>query len=146
MLRVATVNGNILVSQEFLTQSVQTVTVKPATHYYVYARGLNGANKGEWSDRRILHTVGQVDALPYDLVDVNRENPETYYSVCYENSDVQTGGVLIPTTISLGNSETMFAVTDRYFNPKRWIFEAKVGQVNKKCWTALVLPELNVDL
>lgn len=122
------------------------LTVKPATHYYVYARGLNGANKGEWSDRRILHTVGQVDALPYDLVDVNRENPETYYSVCYENSDVQTGGVLIPTTISLGNSETMFAVTDRYFNPKRWIFEAKVGQVNKKCWTALVLPELNVDL
>lgn len=122
------------------------LTVKPATHYYVYARGLKGANKGTWSDRRILHTVGQVNALPYNLVDVNREKPETFYSVSYENSDVQTGGVLTPNVISLGNSEAMFGVTDRYFTDKRWIFEAKVGKPNRKCWTVLVLPELSVDL
>ena len=125
-----------------------SLAVKPATHYYVYARGLKGANKGTWSDRRILHTVGTIDALPFDLeIGINREKSETYYSVCYENSDVQTGGILMPNVISLGNSETMFGATDRYFsNTRPWIFEAKVGKSNKKCWTALVLPEPKVDL
>ena len=122
-----------------------TLTVKPATHYYVYARGLKGANKGEWSSRRILHTVGQVNALPYDLViDINREKTESYYSLCYENSDVQTGGVLMPNMISLGNCEAMFSAKN--ISTSRWIFEAKVGESNKKCWTALVCPELTVDL
>ncbi len=121
------------------------LTVKPATHYYVYARGLKGANKGAWSDRRILHTVGQVNTLPYDLaINISSEKPETYYSVCYENSDVQTGGVLIPNVISLGNSEAMFGAKN--ISTSRWIFEGKVGKANKKCWTALVFPELNVDL
>ncbi len=125
-----------------------SLTIKPATHYYVYARAIKGSKKGTWSDRRILHTVGKIDALPYELkINIDREKPETYYQVCYENSDVQTGAILMPNLLTIGNSETMFGVTDRFFsNTRPWIIEAKAGKSNKKCWTALVLPELNVDL
>lgn len=125
------------------------LTVKPATQYFVYARGIKGTNKGEWSDRRILRTMGKLDAVPTDMkLNIDRNDATTYYPIWYENSQVQAGSsIMAPNFLSLGNSDAMINATDVGGNTNRpWFIEVNVGQNDKVCYSALVLPELTVDL
>lgn len=126
-----------------------SLVVKPATQYFVYARGVKGSTKGEWSDRRILRTMGKLDAVPTDMkLNIDRDDASTYYPIWYENSQVQSGSnIMVPNFLSLGNSEAMFNATDVGGSTNRpWFIEVNVGQNDQVCYSALVLPELTVDL
>jgi hypothetical protein len=54
---------------------------------------------------------------------------------------------MAPNFLSLGNSDAMINATDVGGNTNRpWFIEVNVGQNDKVCYSALVLPELTVDL
>ncbi len=123
------------------------LTVKPATQYFVYARGVKGSSKGEWSDRRILRTVGKIESLPTDIVvDIDRNDISTYYPVCYDNSLVQSGGIMLHTLLSTGNGDSLFTAVEGGVTVRPWVFEANLGVNDINSWSALVLPELAIDL
>ena len=140
-----------LTADELATATAQEITnggaltVEPTTLYFVYARGVNGSAKGEWSDRRILRTPGRIESVPYTVVTtgINREDATTFYPTWYENSQIETGGALIPSLLTLGNSTAMFKINESLtIRP----LEATVNKTVGTSWTALVSPELGVDL
>ena len=138
-----------LTADELATATVQeivngaTLPVELSTRYFVYARGVKGTAKGPWSDRRILRTLGRFETLPYSVTNsVIVDSVNTYYPVCFENSTISSGSVMVPSVLSIANSTAMFNATS---GTSRKPYEVSVTKGATKTWAALVLPEVGVD-
>lgn len=67
--------------QEFTTAPCLVEGLENLTLYYVYARHINGEEKGRWSNAFQVRTQDLVDKLPYKMTfDIDINNDSTFYN------------------------------------------------------------------
>lgn len=107
------VSGADIIRQEITNDAF--VKVEPSTEYYVYARAINGAIKGEWTQRSIIRTPGYVDWMPYEMdFTATKSDSSSWYTptMYYKNGQTKANIWLSPDMIA--STETWTKTTFPY--------------------------------
>lgn len=108
-----------------------TIDVDICTEYYVYLRGKEGTDVGEWSNYQYVHTPGIVREIPY-LFDYKVDTLGRYYSTPYTYT-IKTGNMKESTNYMM---KEMNLWRD-YYNPSSGSNALTVGSIAKSYSSAL---------
>lgn len=135
------------------------------TNYYIYARAIEGTDKGEWSHYRIIRTPGKIEALPYtETFTINTANKDSYYYINYGEFSVTPAKMLTSGLLTLSNGAySMFCDDakcseetsgglinlggshDVVNDPEKHL-HANLGLEDYDFWAVTVFPELPIDI
>ena len=139
-----------------ITNHAIVENLEPSTEYFVYVRGCDDKNAGEWSDVKYIRTLDRVTTLPYALADgydaaSSPSNTKYAYQVRHGNKTI--GSYLPKGTISFFNylyatSSSPVTTSSSYSEtaPSKFVYHLRVAnQTYAGAYAALVFPELQLN-
>lgn len=106
-------SGANIIRQEIVNDAF--VKVEPSTEYYVYARAINGAHKGDWSQRSIIRMPGYVNWMPYEMdFTVTKTDSSSWYAPTMYYKNGQTNANIWLTPDMIASTETWTKTTFPY--------------------------------
>lgn len=134
------------------------------TNYYIYARAIDGANRGEWSRYKLVRTPGKITALPYtETFTINIDNKDSYYYANHGEFESLPKCMMPKGLLSLSGAafsmtcddktcseetsgELTFGPThDDVSDPEKHL-HASLGLTDYDLWAITVFPELPVAI
>ncbi|MBQ8721298.1 MAG: T9SS type A sorting domain-containing protein [Paludibacteraceae bacterium] len=135
------------------------------TNYYIYARAIEGAVKGERSCHRIIRTPGRIETLPYtESFTINTADKDSYYYINYGEFLSSPKKMLATGLIALSNGAYSMFCDDKtcseekssgtinlgsshdVVNDPEKHLHANLGLADYDLWAVTVFPELPIDI